>query len=363
MGVSIEPGWWPLAGRDDELDACAAAWAEPRTQGLFIFGAAGVGKSRLAEELLARAAGAGWTTSRVAVAEAAVPLGPLADLIPANVDMSDPVKGFAAVARRLGVHGRRVVLVDDLHLLDAASTVVLRQLLDAGVVRLIGTIRCGTSMSDAVNALTVGGSAYRMFLTEFDVPQVEQVLQAALGGPIGRQTVHVLHAASGGHARYLYELVLGALASGTLSSDGEIWALAPDELPITARLAELIGGLLTAAGPAARPALELLALCEPLSLADTRSVADGTVLTGLERDGLIHVVTDGRQTTVTLAHPLYGKVLRAGLPAPRRRELLLEQAARTERAGADVLRLATWYLDARGTGDLATVIVRVAGND
>lgn len=350
-------GVWPVAGRDAELDAGAAAWADPRTQGLFVFGAAGVGKSRLAEALLARAAAAGWATSRVVVTEAAVPLGPLAELIPADVDMSDPVTGFAAVVRRLGgADGRRVVLVDDLHLLDTASTVVLRQLLDAGVVRLIGTVRTGTPMSDAVNALTAGGSAHRMFLTEFDVSQVDQVLQAALGAPVGRQTVRELHAASGGNARYLYELVRGAMATGTLSSDGEIWALTPDELPVTPRLAELISTRMAGTTVPAMLVLELLALCEPLSLDDTRSVADGTVLTGLERAGIIQVTIDRRQTTVTLAHPLYGKVLRAGLSAARRRELLSAQAERAERAGADMLRLAAWSLAATGTADPALLM-------
>jgi DNA-binding CsgD family transcriptional regulator len=362
----IEPVQWPMAGRDDELRACAATWADPRTQGLFLFGPAGVGKSRLAEELLARAVQDGWLASRVTVtaAAAAVPLGAVAHLIPAGVDMSDPVRGFAAVARLLAGPRRRVILVDDLHLLDAASTVLLRQLLDAGVVRLIGTIRSGEPVSDAVDALTTGEPSHRIYLTEFGAAQLDQVLRAALGAPVGRRTLLELHAISRGNALYLHELVLGALAGGALASDGEIWELAADALPTTPRLAELIGNRLAAADPAAAPVLELLALCEPLPLADVRSVATGSVLAGLERSGLIQAVSHRRRTTVALAHPLYGEVLRAGLPTLRRRELLLAQAARTEAVGArrreDALHLATWYLAATGTADPALLVQAAA---
>jgi DNA-binding CsgD family transcriptional regulator len=291
-----------------------------------------------------------------------VPLGPVAHLIPVGVDMSDPVRGFAAVARLLS--GPRMILVDDLHLLDTASTVLLRQLLDAGVVRVIGTIRSGSPISDAVNALTAGEHAHRIYLTEFDARQVEQVLRAALGAPVGRRTLIELHAASGGNALYLHELVVGALASGVLASDGEIFELAVDSLPTTQRLTELIGSRLAAADPAARPVLELLALCEPLPLADARSVATGSILASLERGGLIQVATDRRRTTVALAHPLYGEVLRAELPTLRRRELLLAQAARVEALGArrrtDALHLATWYLAATGTADPALLVPAAA---
>ncbi|MER7819156.1 LuxR C-terminal-related transcriptional regulator [Streptomyces sp. NPDC096153] len=353
---------WPLAGREDELAGFGRSWGEPRCRAVVVSGPAGVGKSRLAEECLSRVAGEGWkaaTVTATAVA-ATVPLGAIGHLIPAQVNLSDPVKGFAAVAGALAGPRRDrrwAILVDDMHLLDAASAVLLRQLLDSRLVRLIGTVRTGEPVGDAVEGLTGGDGTHRIDLAAFSVRQTEQVLQAALRGPVGRRALHELHTACGGNALYLRELVLGALASGTLVSEGEIWELAKGAMSATPKLSELIGRRLAAADPGARLVLELLALCEPLSLADAQAASSLETITRLEAAGLVRVASSRRRTTVALAHPLYGEVLQAGLPTLRRRELLLTQASRTQAHGArrreDALHLATWQLAATGTADPA----------
>nr|WP_246596616.1 LuxR family transcriptional regulator [Streptomyces aurantiacus] len=324
-------------------------------------GSAGVGKSRLAEECLERAAAAGFRVGRATASAAAgaVPLGAIAHLLPAGVDLSDPVAGFAAVAERLAAGpGRRwALLVDDMHLLDSASAVLLRELMDSGVLLLIGTVRSGEPYGKAVAALRGGDTVYRVDLPVLSTEQIEALLQAALGRTVARRALHELSAASGGNVLYLRELVLGALTAGDLTEDGEIWHLREGRLPGTARLTEVIGTRLATADSAGRPVLELLALCEPLPLADAEALAPPQVVAALEQAGLIRVTQDRRRTTVSLTHPLYGEVLRAGLPVLRRRALLLDQAARVEALGArrrgDLLHIATWRLAATGTADPA----------
>jgi DNA-binding CsgD family transcriptional regulator len=367
-GVHEPAVQWPFAGRGRELEDCVSLWADSLCKGLFIFGPRGVGKTRLADNVLARVAGRRWKVTRVTATTAAarVPLGAVAHMIPAGTDMSDPVNGFAVVAESLSgrtYRRRRVVVVDDLHLLDAASTVLLRQLLDAGVVRLIGTVQSAAALSDAVGTLTRGEGMRRIDLTAFDVQQCEQVLHAALGAPTSQRTLHKLHSSSGGNALYLRELVEGSLADGALRYTGEVWELLKGALPATPRLSELIGARLAAAPAAARQVLDLLAVCERLPLTDAQSVVSAEALADLESAGLIQGLTDRSRISVVLAHPLYGEVLRAELPGPRRRELLLAQAARIEAHGGrrreDALCLATWYLAATGTADPA-LLVRAA---
>ncbi|MEU0375486.1 AAA family ATPase, partial [Streptomyces sp. NPDC006283] len=355
---------WPLAGRDRELEAFTAAWGERHCEVVVISGSAGAGKSRLGEECLARAVRAGYKGVRAvaSASSATMPLGAIAHLIPAGVDLSDPVKGYAAVAHALSgpQQGRWAFWVDDLHLLDAASGVLLRQLMDAGMVRLICTVRTGEPVTEAVDALTSGLAVHRMELTEFTAEQAGEVLQVALGGPIGRHALQELHSTSGGNALYLRELVQGALQAGSLASDGEIWRLAKDWLVVTPNLIELIEARLAAANLQARPVLELLALCELVPLADAQTLASLDTLADLEEAGLTQVTTDRRRTSVQFAHPLYREVLRAGIHAPRRRTLLLQQAERAKARGArrrdDPLHIATWQLDAAGTADPALLL-------
>ena len=368
MGAILAP--WPLAGRDGELGTFEAMWALRHCQGVIIAGSAGVGKSRLAEECLAQAVRGGFKGRRAtaSAATAAVPLGAVAHLIPAGVDLSDPVKGFVEVARALAGPGRDrrwAVLVDDMHLLDTTSVMLLRQLMDAGLMRLIGTLRTGNPPSEAVQALSGGDEVGRIDLGAFNREQTERVLQAALGGPVTRRTVHELFSASGGNALYLRELVLGALADGSLAFNGEIWQLADGRVAGTPRLAELIAGRLAGADPKARVVLDLLALCEPVGLADARAEAQGPqVLAGLEESGLLRVTQERARTMMALAHPLYGEMLRARLSVLRRRYLLLAQVERIGRYGArrrgDTLRMAAWRLAATGTADPALLVQAAA---
>lgn len=358
---------WPLTARAPELDVFSRVWGTARGRSVVVFGSAGVGKTRLAEEFFARAARGGVPQGRATASAAAarVPLGAIAHLLPAGVDLADPVRGFAKVASVLGGSGRaRVVMIDDLHWLDAASAILLRQLLDAGSIRLIGTVRAGEPVSEAVELLCADDAVCRIDLAAFSLQQVEQVVRAALGGVVGRHTVRRLHDSSGGNALYLRELVSGALAAGALTGDGEIWELAEGRIAGTPRLVELIGARLRAAGPEGRTALDLLALCEPVPLADVEAVAGMDVLVDLEAAGLIRTRIGRAGTDVSLAHPLYAEVIRADITPLRRRKLLLDQVGRARAGGAaravDTRRTAAWQLEATGHAEPALLIEAAA---
>ncbi|WP_181764391.1 LuxR C-terminal-related transcriptional regulator [Streptomyces albidus (ex Kaewkla and Franco 2022)] len=354
---------WPLFGRDEELDYLTQALSE--YSGMVIFGQAGVGKSRLAEECLAGAERSGFRVGRAVASTAArtVPLGAIAHLLPTGVDLSDPVKGFAAVADALrgsnsqDSQDRYAVFVDDIHLLDATSAMLLRQLMDAGVITLIATIRTGEPPSEAVQALTSGESVRHVELNAFDLQQTEALLQEVLGGPVGQRTVRDLHQVSGGNVLFLRELVRGALEGDALVNDGEVWEADPCAGWNTMRLTELIRVKVDSVSGCARDALELLACCGALPLTAIEATAPLGVLVDLERNGLIHFDTDRRRTRVSLTHPLYEEVLRADVPALTYRATQLEQADRIEALGArrrgDALRIATWRLDASGEADPA----------
>ncbi|MFD9623901.1 LuxR C-terminal-related transcriptional regulator [Streptomyces virginiae] len=351
-------------GRESQLGEFERALADPLNRGFVIYGPAGVGKSRLAEECLRRAVQAGFRSGQATASTAAatVPLGAIAHLVADGLAALEPVASFSAVQRELsGAEQHRwVMLIDDLHLLDATSAMLLRQLMDANTIRLIGTVRAGEPISDAISTLQHGDATHRVHLSELSEAQVGELLRSALGGPVGLRTVRELFTASGGNVLYLRELVLGAFNMGTLKDDGEVWQLAANSIPGTPRLAALVEARLAMASLAGRPLLELLALCEPLPLGDLEAIASFEVQSDLEEAGLIQVTRHQRRSTVSLAHPLYGEVLRAGLPSLRRRKMLLEQVARVDAHGArrrdDPLHIASWRLAATGTADPAQLV-------
>ncbi|MFB7867707.1 LuxR C-terminal-related transcriptional regulator [Streptomyces sp. NPDC056069] len=360
MSVVGDVKKWPFVGRRKEADAFLKAWADRRAYGFVVYGPAGVGKSRLAEECLAQAVRTGFHGVRVAAnaGARAVPLGAVAHLIPDGVNLSDPVHGFAAVAETLtgGPRKRRwAVWVDDLHLLDAASAVLLRQLMDAGVIRLIATVRDGAPVSDAVIALCHGDAVRRIDLAEFGQEETDQLLRNVLGGSVDRRTLQYFYQRSGGNLLYLHEMLIGAIASKSLTCDGEVWEFTADSSQGTPRLTELVRTRLASADPSSGPALELLSLCEPLPLADAEAVAPLEDLASLEQSGLIKIEMNRQRITLEFTHPMFGDVVRESIPQGRQQSILLQQAERTEARGLkrrdDLLHIATWRLAATGTAD------------
>src|SRR4051812_14383981 len=93
---------WPLVGRTEVLRALREAVVDPGRRGLVLAGPAGVGKSRLAAEVLALAERSGLATARVTATKASsgIPLGALAPVLPAQHVEPGAVDDRADLLRR-----------------------------------------------------------------------------------------------------------------------------------------------------------------------------------------------------------------------------------------------------------------------
>jgi DNA-binding NarL/FixJ family response regulator/tetratricopeptide (TPR) repeat protein len=357
---------WPLVARREELDLFAEILDDQACRGLLVSGPAGVGKTRFADECATVAVGSGFAigTATATRSSATIPLGALIHLLPAEAatDPVDPVRRFAGAAaafRERAGERRFVLVVDDLHHLDATSVTLIGQLMEADVVFLVATVRTGAPIADVVSGLWRSGRMVRIDLIDLSRDATDTLLHLALAGPVESGTIAALWAASGGNVMFLRELVLGARAAGTLADDEGFWRLS-GALVTTVRLVELVQARLGDVEDAGRVALELLALVGSVGLTELEAMTGRAAVEALERPGLIVIGVDGRRHQVTLAHPRYGEVLREALPHVRRRQLLLDHAARIEGLGArrreDQLRVATWRLDATGTADAALLV-------
>ena len=372
MAGSVPPapeqgrGGWPLVGRGEELQVFTDALAEGVVRAVLVHGPAGVGKSRLAEEFLRIASSAGLRSARVLAnsGAATVPLGALAHLLPPEVQGGsyDPIALYGEVSaawRERSRDGPFALLVDDLPLLDATSQLLVSQLLDAGVVLLIGTVRTGPGLPDAVSALGRREDVLRFDLSSLSCDDVATLLHLALEAPVDAVAMAQIWDASDGNALFVRELVLGARSAGNLVERRGAWSLA-GPLATTARVYELVEVRIGSLGGSARMALDFLALWEPLGVQALELFAGVDALEAVDQADLVDVRLEGRRQQVSLGHPLFGEVLRGHLSPLRRRRLLLDGADRIEHDGArrreDPLRIATSRLDATGSADPALLV-------
>jgi DNA-binding CsgD family transcriptional regulator len=373
MGVK---GAWPLVGRAEELATIQGAMGGSEASGIVISGAAGVGKTRLAREVLDRAQARGLAVRWAVATQAAsaIPFGALAQLLP---DLGERAAGqtqllrWAAAALQEAAAARRLILgIDDAHLLDHSSAALVHQLAATSTAFVMVTIRSGEPVLDAILGLWKDGLAERLELQPLSHGEVERLVGAVLGGQVDGLTLHRLSTATQGNSLLLRELVLAGLELGNLERRDDIWRWS-GSLGVTSRLADLIEARLVRLDGPQRAVLELLAVSEPLGLQILDEHAAPGALEKLERQSLVIVEQDGRRLDARLAHPLYGEVLRRRTPALRARTMCRQLAEVVENLGMrrreDLLRVATWHLDSADSArpDLLTAAAgrAVTGDD
>lgn len=353
---------WPFTGRDSELQV--AVDAVVRRGCLVIAGAPGVGKSRLARELLARVGGSGAGHGFVTATASSrdVPLAALASWTGTDADGEPDVTAVQRATRTLRAGGPRWVLgVDDAHLLDGVSATVLQQLAAERAIQMVVTVRSGQSAPDAITALWKDGPAERLDLPPLAEAPTKALLRAVLDGPVDAATEHRFFEITQGNVLWLRHLVDGERRVGRLVCADGWWRWAgPAGLPpaLGELVAEQIGVLTEAQGRV----LELLAFGEPCGLALLNRLAGPDAVEQVAQRGLAAVGREGARWEVRVGHPLYAEAVRARVSSPRARRLrgeLSEIFAAGRRAG-DGLRCAVLGLDSDTRPD-PEGLVRAAG--
>jgi DNA-binding CsgD family transcriptional regulator len=346
---------WRLRGRGTELTELGALLGRRRSA--LLAGPSGVGKTSLAMAAVAELEPSGPAVVRVVASQptASVPLGALAALL--SPSRLAPQGGIAASAQvRAGIAaiaGDRpaLLVVDDAQWLDEASAVTLHQLVAQGHITVLATLRTGVPAPAPVTALWKDGLVERVDVAPLGDAAVREVLEAALDGPVETLTASRLWRRCRGNVLYLRELVGEAERLGLLHEREGLWCI--DTLPPgSPRLAELVGARLGILDEPERAALELVAVGEPVRLGMLADLVDRSTLERLESSGQIVVDGSGDDRVVRPAHPLFGDVVRAGLPELSRHRLMATLADLLERRGAtsrdDIIRLALWRLDSAG---------------
>jgi hypothetical protein len=303
-----------LMGRDSELGAIRRALSGAGNySGVVICGAAGVGKTRLAREVLARAKAAGERTNWITGTESArpLPLGAFTGSITETPSGSPPdvgrlINSFVAQQRR----GRVLIGVDDAHLLDGLSAHVVHQLAQARGPRLVVTVRMGEPEPDAVTALWKDGLLARLDLAPLSDKGTRSLIEATLDGAVDARSAQRFWKLTGGNALFLHQLVKDQVEAGRLRQVAGVW-MWDDRVAVSQSITDMVGRQLGELSDGVALVVDTLSQCEPLAVDVLCRVADRSDLEVAERMHLVTVERSGGERMARLAHPLFGELRRA----------------------------------------------------
>ena len=127
----------PLICREAELDPILAALEGTVPAAFVLAGPAGVGKTRLASEVVKLAEARGFAVAHASGSRgtAPIPFGPFAPFLPESSQQSAGLLGLLrqandAIARRAGPNGKLLLIVDNAQHLDEGSAALVHQLVE-----------------------------------------------------------------------------------------------------------------------------------------------------------------------------------------------------------------------------------------
>jgi len=313
---------WPFVGRAREFQ-CALDVLENRSDyhGVVLVGDAGVGKTALARRL-AEALQSNGLNERFILGTntaRAVPLAAFQRWVPV-AEAHEPAVLLAAAHRALANEPDLLMVVDDAHLLDGLSALLVQQVAASGTTTMIVTIRSGDAIPDAVTALWKEHHLMRIDVDPFQRAQTSELVCAALQGVVSDAVIDQLHDLSCGVALVLRSLLTAAVENGTLSQNGGRWRL-KGPLQVGADLSDLLESGLRTMPADEFEVVEIVAAAEVLDWAILRQLCDTDAVARAERRGAIELVADGSHTIARLGHPVLRDVVRKRGGVARSRQL------------------------------------------
>jgi DNA-binding CsgD family transcriptional regulator/tetratricopeptide (TPR) repeat protein len=338
-------------GRLRELEDAGAVLQPKGPRSVVVFGDAGVGKSRLLDELTRTAVSSGWVVERIygSPSVRGLTLGAVAHLLPARPipDESAPLRLARAELLRRRRDRRLLMVVDDVHQLDEGTLALLHQLLAHDEAHIAAASRVESDRAEAVAPLWVGSYGRRLELEPLDRSSSDELARSTLGGAVDGRLAAAVWELAQGVPLWTAVALDAAVVAGDVTEIDHRWQLVGTLA--SAHLDDLVWTRLQLVSPRARDALALLAHLEPMPDAIS-DLVDRDVLEELRAGGVISRRVDDGVANLITAHPLFSDVMSRRESEARRRRLLRAFVERLrdhpERSTVDPVRLAVWELEA-----------------
>ena len=346
---------WPQLHRPAAAAAVLDGLTGSPTRAQLVVGPPGVGKTALAEQVVAALPGR-EPVRVIALPELrGVPLGACAPALAALGLPGEPEDALPALLRALGrATTTYVVVVDDAPWLDDVSAAAVYQLVRAFGVPTIMTARLGEPLPPPLVRLVDEGLAQRRELPGLTETEVGSLLEARFGARASHADLVRLTERTAGNPLYLRVLVESAVQAGRVRVRDAVVEVDDGATPLG--LLDSVAERVALLDERHRRLLHLVALTQPLDrrLLDPDSAERVDRLTALgfvaassgADPGTSHDGDDGPHADVLrVSHPLFAEVVRSD---PDRQEVAVEAARllRTRGHGGD--RLAATLL-LRGT--------------
>lgn len=308
---------WPLTGRAEEMDVVTTALSPGGHRGVVIRGAYGVGKTRLAREAVS-ASNICETRWVVGTSSARVlPLGAFTQWLgrPAGGrerQAHDVVEALTDVPDGSTV----VVAVDDAHLLDDLSLVVLRQIIARHHTRILLTAPTDATIPEPAQEIWRSGQFVRLDLQPLSQAESTRLVSAALRGEVDPDAAARLWKLTRGNVLYLRNIVEHAVSDGSFSRVDGCWrwsgaTILPPGLAATIEMR--IGALREAVGEV----LDVLTIGGPIELAALGRITDPAAVEEADARGLVTLDDIDGRVEVRVAHPMYAELRKRGAPFTR----------------------------------------------
>lgn len=326
---------WPLVGRAEELD-----WLLESTTvascGVLLAGSAGVGKTRLVSEVVARWRARGRECRWFVATRSAgsVPLGVFAEIAETSeVDPLRRIRDVVAAVSAPAAGGRVLVVVDDAHLLDEQSALVVHQVVRMGRATVLLAVRSRETPPDAVSALWKDQLLERLDLQPLSQEVTGRLAAAVLGGQVESSTATRLWRYTRGNVLYLRHLIDGERANERLTLRAGVWVW--DGRPgVSAPLAELVQASIARQPESVLAVVDVLAVADPLEIDVLCTLTDPAAVEAAQRAGIVTLDLDADPALARLTHPLIGEVRRAHTTPARLRTLRGRVVTALETSGA-----------------------------